>query len=129
MAGSGSQLGKTVEQFVELFSKFTHPNFGICIDTAHIWGAGYSPREFWDELAAAGLAEKVFMIHLNNTSSKKGSFKERHVPLKEGEIPFEELQAFGANMFAFGYPVIEEQASTAEVAATVTVLREAINLV
>ena len=56
MVGSGNQIMSTPEEFVEFFSetKIKYPsiyeNLGICLDTAHAWGAGFSPLEFMEVL-------------------------------------------------------------------------------
>jgi endonuclease IV len=56
--------------------------WGWCIDTAHLWGAGESAVQKYDSmkkwLKKLKHKNKVKMIHLNGSSSAKGSGKDKH---------------------------------------------------
>ncbi len=95
-AGQGTAVGHRFEQIGYLI-KALHAKLpiGVCIDTCHIFAAGYDLRtketvertlhEF-DEVV--GL-EHLFAFHLNDSLKPFGSRVDRHAPLGEGEIGIE----------------------------------------
>ena len=70
---------------------------GVCLDTCHIWDAGYDiagdldgvVREF-DQVI--GL-DRLKAIHLNDSLNPCGAHKDRHARIGEGRIGFEALSA------------------------------------
>jgi len=87
---------------------------GVCLDTAHAWAAGYdlsTPEGL--EQAMAELCEhvgmdKVKVIHVNDTSTPRGSHRDRHSHLGEGCISAEGFRAFLSYPWPEGIPVILE---------------------
>lgn len=61
----------------------------ICVDTCHVFAAGYNPIEFILYLESAGVP--IALIHYNDSKCKKGSKKDRHAPIGHGYIGFEPL--------------------------------------
>ena len=66
--------------------------YGYCLDTAHLWGAGYDvgSEEGADDLlarfdAAVGI-ERLRMVHVNDSRSDLGSRSDRHEHLGAGRI-------------------------------------------
>lgn len=97
MCGSGSQSMVIPEDYIHLKELCDLPQLSLCIDTAHIYGGGYTPIEFVKSLYEAHLLDTLRVIHFNNTLSIKGSNKERHALLEEGKLTlgdFEELLIF-----------------------------------
>lgn len=99
MAGQGCQLGRRLEELSRLLERLGDPyRFGICLDTAHLWAAGYpiaTPegyRAFVAELERQGLADRVWAIHLNDSAAPFGSRRDRHEHLGRGTLG---LSAFG----------------------------------
>jgi deoxyribonuclease-4 len=74
--------------------------FGFCLDTAHLWGAGYRVDTAGgvDELLAAFDAEvgieRLRMVHLNDSRSAAGSGSDRHEHLGGGRIGTDGLARF-----------------------------------
>ncbi|MBF6589901.1 MAG: TIM barrel protein, partial [Ktedonobacterales bacterium] len=73
---------------------------GVCLDTAHLWGAGFdigTPEGAERTLAEAdsvlGL-ERVPVLHVNDARAGRGSHRDLHARLGEGEIGLEGLAAF-----------------------------------
>jgi len=67
-------------------------HIGICLDTAHAWGAGYNlarPRGQEEMLAefdrVLGL-DRLALIHLNDSLVPLGSLRDRHGPIGLGQI-------------------------------------------
>lgn len=99
-AGQGSTLGCTFEELAYIMDRAAQKvPLGVCIDTCHIFAAGYDIRtpEAWDETlkqfdATVGL-DHLYAFHLNDSMKGLGSRVDRHRPLGEGEI--------GAECFKF----------------------------
>lgn len=92
-AGQGSGLGHSFEQLAAVRAGAGAPErIGFCLDTAHVFAAGYDLR---DEAALAatltavddilGLSD-LDLIHLNDARKPLGSRVDRHAPLGEGHI-------------------------------------------
>ncbi len=95
MAGQGTVVGGDLAHFTQILDKAGwHKRIGICVDTCHVFAAGYDLRSsdaYW-RLAAAldrhvGLS-RVRCWHLNDSKAARGSRVDRHAHLGEGEIGF-----------------------------------------
>lgn len=95
-AGQGSSVGWRFEHLGYLVDRL-HKKIpiGVCIDTCHIFVAGYDIRtkKGWDETLAefdkiVGL-KHLYAFHLNDSMKPFASRKDRHAPLGEGEIGIE----------------------------------------
>lgn len=90
MAGSGSELGHNLEQLAEVLAKVEDNScLGVCLDTAHLFGAGYDVRDWsniWAQITATIGSEKVKVLHLNDSACTLNSKKDRHAGLGLGEI-------------------------------------------
>ena len=83
MAGKGSEVGGRFEQLraiIDLVELQAH--IGVCLDTCHIWDAGYDIAGDLDGVLAEfdrviGL-ERLHAVHLNNSLNPCGSHKDRH---------------------------------------------------
>jgi deoxyribonuclease-4 len=94
MAGAGSEVGYTFEQLYDIMDGTGMPEkFGVCIDTCHLFGAGYDVVMGLDEVLAEfdsilGLG-KIKAVHLNDSKFPLASRKDRHANLGEGELGME----------------------------------------
>lgn len=93
MAGQGSSVGHKFEHLSYIIKqvKGSIP-IGVCIDTCHIFAAGYDIRtkEAWDTTLkefdrVIGL-KHLYAFHLNDSMKPLGSRRDRHAHLGEGEI-------------------------------------------
>lgn len=97
MAGKGSELGGRFEELREILDRVHVPEkAGICLDTCHVWDAGYDIVDRLDEVFAEfdriiGL-DRLKVIHVNDSKGERGCRKDRHARLGEGHIGRE---AFG----------------------------------
>jgi deoxyribonuclease-4 len=98
-AGQGTALGYQLEQLAWLIENVkSETRFGICLDTAHLFAAGYNirTREGYD--ATFDQVEKLFGknrllgLHLNDSKKPLGSRVDRHDHLGAGEIGFDCFQ-------------------------------------
>jgi len=105
-SGGGDNLGSTIEELARILETSAalsgdHAEpLAFCLDTAHLWGAGYdvaNPEavvtliDRFDELL--GL-DRLALVHLNDSRSLRGSKNDRHEHLGAGEIGPAGLGAF-----------------------------------
>jgi deoxyribonuclease IV len=105
-AGQGQSLVKRLEDLNNYFEALEwHPKVGICLDTCHVFAAGHDIKSKGgmsatiDLLVEVAGAERIQLIHANDSMDVLGSLKDRHQNLGDGEIgskPFAELLAHPA---------------------------------
>ena len=99
MAGKGSEVGRTFSELRAILDgvELAETHMGVCLDTCHIWDAGYDIAANLDGVLeefdqVIGL-EKLKAVHLNDSKNPCGSHKDRHARIGEGCIGFEALSA------------------------------------
>ncbi|HEX7473760.1 MAG TPA: deoxyribonuclease IV [Candidatus Limnocylindrales bacterium] len=96
-AGGGGGVGTTAEELEAVLEAATRhgadpARVGLCLDTAHLWGAGHRISDaegvdaLVDELDRRVGIGRVVMMHLNDSKSALGSRLDRHEHLGAGEI-------------------------------------------
>ncbi len=96
MSGKGSEIGKSFEEIRAMLDRITLcEKVGVCLDTCHVWDAGYDIRDDLDGVLAEfdrviGLS-KLYAIHLNDSLNPLGAKKDRHAMIGEGHIGKEAL--------------------------------------
>jgi len=103
-AGQGSTVGATFEELAFLVDQLKdHIPIGVCIDTCHIFAAGYDIRtpKAWQVTLnhfdqTVGLPH-LHALHLNDSLCDLGSRKDRHASLGEGKIGLACFQALMEN--------------------------------
>ena len=95
-AGQGSCLGCTFEEIGRIIDLVDdRKRVGICVDTCHIFAAGYDirTRDGWertvDEIEEHVGVDKVGAFHLNDSKKPLGSRVDRHENIGEGQIGVE----------------------------------------
>ncbi len=95
-AGQGTSLGCRFEHLARLFELIPYPErLGVCVDTCHIFAAGYDIRT--PETYAATFAEFgrivglewIKMFHLNDSQKELGSRVDRHDHIGKGCLGIE----------------------------------------
>ncbi|MEE6260593.1 deoxyribonuclease IV [Plantactinospora sonchi] len=114
-AGGGRSLASRVEHLGPYLDAVDrHPWLGVCFDTCHAWAAGHDlareggMTEALDALVTAVGAERLWLLHANDSRDPCGSTRDRHETIGKGaigEAPFAELLAHPATA---GVPVIVE---------------------
>lgn len=113
MAGKGSEIGRNFEEIRELLDRVEYPEkFGVCLDTCHIWDAGYDIAGHLDEVLqefdyTIGL-DRLCAVHLNDSKNVCGAHKDRHEKLGQGEIGPDALKAVVQHPALQGKPFILE---------------------
>ncbi len=96
MSGKGSEIGREFEELREIMDRVEHRHLlGVCLDTCHVWDAGYDIAGDLDGVLAhfdriIGL-EHLHAIHLNDSMNPLGSRKDRHATIGEGRIGLDAL--------------------------------------
>jgi deoxyribonuclease-4 len=101
MAGQGSNLGRDFEQLAWLLENTDQgERLGVCIDSCHLYAAGYDIRtsSVYEELMVAfdlviGL-DRLKVVHLNDSVHELGSQLDRHTHIGEGTIGLEGFRHF-----------------------------------
>ena len=106
-AGSGTKLGGDFEHLAAVLDRCAH-DLDVCLDTAHAWAAGYDlgSEEGVDETVAefddvVGL-EHLRCIHLNDSKHGRGTNRDEHAHVGEGEIGVEGMRA------VLNYPALRD---------------------
>jgi deoxyribonuclease-4 len=100
--GGGGKLGARFETIATLLDALPQHSsqLGVCLDTCHLWGAGFdigTEEGVAETLAQADAAfglKRVHVIHLNDSHGALASHRDHHARLGEGTIPPEGLAAF-----------------------------------
>jgi deoxyribonuclease-4 len=95
-AGQGTGLGHRFEQLAGIIAKArTGEQLGVCLDTAHVWAAGYEFRDaesyatMWANFDAAIGLPRLRAIHLNDSRRERGSRVDRHQHIGQGSVGLE----------------------------------------
>ncbi|CAB4662113.1 MAG: deoxyribonuclease IV [Actinobacteria bacterium] len=102
-AGQGQSLVKRLEDLTNYLEALEyHPKVGICLDTCHVFAAGHDiatkggMTQTLDLLVSIAGAERIQLIHANDSMDVCGALKDRHQSIGDGKIgvdPFKELLA------------------------------------
>jgi deoxyribonuclease IV len=100
-AGSGTSLGASFEELAAIIERVDpaqRARVGICLDTCHVYSAGYDLVNDYDGVIARfddvlGL-ERLKVMHLNDSKTPFSSRRDRHELIAEGslgESPFRRI--------------------------------------
>lgn len=98
MSGKGTEIGRNFQEVAAILERVElQDHVGVCLDTCHIWDAGYDIVSHLDDVIAEfndiiGL-DRLKAIHLNDSMNPRSSHKDRHACIGEGEIGLEALVA------------------------------------
>jgi len=95
-AGQGTNLGYTFEQLAAIIDRVEDKErMGICLDTCHVFAAGYPMQEKRDFKAMVRDFNKILglkrlqIIHMNDSKKPLGSKVDRHEHIGKGELGLE----------------------------------------
>lgn len=134
MAGKGSEVGGRFEQLRAIIDRTElSDKLGVCLDTCHVWDAGYDIVNDLDGVLTAfdkavGL-DRLKAVHLNNSKNPLGTPKDRHARLTEGLLPLDAIKRIVNHPVLEKLPFIletpqEDNAGYAEEIALVRSLRD-----
>src|SRR4051812_21924921 len=113
-AGQGSSLGYKLEHLACIIEKVKKPKrLGVCLDTAHLFAAGYDFRgrkygKFMKELEGKLGREHVKVLHVNDSKKGLGSRVDRHDHIGHGLIGLEGFKGLVRDSFFDSIPKILE---------------------
>ena len=95
-----------------LSGEYIRSKLGVCLDTCHVWDAGYDIVNNLDGVLAEfdrviGL-EKLYAVHINDSKNECGARKDRHEKLGLGKIGEEALRRVVQHPLLQGLPFILE---------------------
>ena len=91
-AGQGDTVGHLMEEIGEILNIIDNEEVGVCIDTAHLFGAGYDVRneealsDTLEEIESSFGLERVKLLHGNDSKVDLGERKDRHELIGKGKI-------------------------------------------
>jgi deoxyribonuclease-4 len=93
VAGQGTTVGRSFSELRDILAKLNQPErFGICIDTAHVFAAGYDLgsedgwEKTWAEYEQVLGLDTLSAFHVNDSKVPLGSNVDRHALIGRGHI-------------------------------------------
>jgi deoxyribonuclease IV len=114
-AGSPQLLGLDFDETAELIERTGGPKrLGLCIDSCHLHATGYDVRtvdgmkDLVDEIDAKVGLKQLKLLHVNDSRDPRGSNRDRHAPIPNGEIGRAGMRAFLGERRLQGLPAVLE---------------------
>lgn len=112
MAGKGSEIGGSFEQLRAIMDMVCSDKIGVCMDTCHVYDAGYDIVNDLDGVLAEfdriiGL-DKLCALHLNDSKNPYSSHKDRHECIGKGSLGLETFRNIVNHPALKGKPMILE---------------------
>jgi deoxyribonuclease-4 len=114
-AGQGRSLCGPVDELDAYLSALDHhPRVGICLDTCHVFAAGEPVDEVGgttdtlDRLVAVAGADRLRLVHANDSKDVRGAAKDRHEKIGQGHIGLQAFRELLAHPATEGVAVILE---------------------
>jgi deoxyribonuclease-4 len=114
-AGQGRSLCATVADLGPYLDALDrHPRVGVCFDTCHAFAAGEpldepgGTADTLDRLVAVAGADRLRLVHANDSQDGRGSCKDRHAPIGEGRIGVDAFTELLAHPATDGVPLVLE---------------------
>ena len=108
--GAGTELFHELEIFdsmIVTLGKTYGKKIGCCLDTCHIWGAGYGPLDYITRMSDES-KHMIRLIHWNNSKMEKGSRVDRHASINEGKIDPRVLWGIAKWAMQYNIPMVIE---------------------
>lgn len=112
-AGSGTKLGGEFSELAAVLAR-SDQDLEVCLDTAHAFAAGYdlssedTVRETVDAFDDEIGLDRLACIHLNDSKHERGTNKDEHAHLGEGEIGEEGVRAIVSHEALHDLPFVLE---------------------
>lgn len=113
MAGKGTEVGRSFEELraiLDLVELKDH--MGVCLDTCHVYDAGYDIVNQLDEVleefdCVIGL-DRLKAIHMNDSKNPFASHKDRHEKIGEGSLGVKTFETMVKHPKLAGIPIYLE---------------------
>jgi deoxyribonuclease-4 len=93
-AGEKGELCSSRNDLIGFFSALPErvkSRVGLCVDTCHVFSAGYLPDEYIQGLDRTGIQIKLF--HYNDSYYDRNCRRDCHAPVGEGYVGLSSMQA------------------------------------
>jgi deoxyribonuclease-4 len=114
-AGQGTVLGRSFEEISQILEGVRdRTRVGVCLDTCHIFAAGYDIRDAESYAATMGAFDDTVglanlkCLHLNDSKKELGQHVDRHAHIGEGAIGLEGFRSVMNDARLTGLPGILE---------------------
>ena len=114
-AGAGGTLGRTFEELAALIEGAGGgKRLGACLDSCHLFATGYDIRtadalsDVVDEFDLIVGLDRLGSLHVNDSMTKLGANRDRHINLGDGEIGARGCAAFLSEPRFEGLPCVFE---------------------
>ena len=112
MAGKGSEIGGKFEELKAIIDGVGSEQLGVCLDTCHIWDAGYDivndldgVLEEFDRIVGLN---RLCALHLNDSKNPIASHKDRHECIGDGNLGLTTFEKIINHPALAGLPMILE---------------------
>jgi deoxyribonuclease-4 len=113
--GQKNSVGSTLEELRLILDRLdSAKEFGVCIDTCHLFASGYDLHTkedvniIFEKINAVVGLKELKMIHLNDSKGRLGSNLDRHEHIGLGSIGVDGITAFVNHRAIHGLPMIME---------------------
>ncbi len=99
MSGKGTEVGSSFEEIAAILDRVElQDKTGVCLDTCHIYAAGYDIVDHLDDVLESfdktiGLS-RLMAVHLNDSLTPFASRKDRHTNIGQGTIGLDAMVRF-----------------------------------
>jgi deoxyribonuclease-4 len=113
-SGQKNSIGSKIEQIEYILQEMGPKDYGICLDTCHLFASGYDlsdeskSLELIDNLDNSIGLEKLKLFHLNDSKGELGSNLDRHQHIGLGKIGSNGFKALINNKKLCHIPFIME---------------------
>ncbi|WP_159945492.1 MULTISPECIES: deoxyribonuclease IV [unclassified Nocardiopsis] len=115
MAGQGQVLCATIDDLAAYLEVLEwHPRVGVCLDTAHMFAAGHDistvggMRAALDRFGEVVGADRLRIVHCNDSKAPCGSCRDRHENIGAGHIGAEPFGELFRHPVSAGVPLVLE---------------------
>lgn len=113
MAGKGSEVGRSFQELLRILEGCKKGDMlGVCLDTCHVWDAGYDVRDdldgVLDEFDRVIGLDRLKALHLNDSKNERASCKDRHEKIGQGHLGLATFEAVVKNPRLRDLPMILE---------------------
>jgi deoxyribonuclease-4 len=119
-SGQGTELLynlKDLKYFYDMFSIKLKKRIKICIDTCHVFVAGYNlskpnnVKQFFKFINKLFNIKNIILIQFNDAVYHYGSKMDRHAPIGKGKIGINGLSIFAKLAYKYNIPIVLETPS------------------
>ncbi|HHX71198.1 MAG: deoxyribonuclease IV [Miniphocaeibacter sp.] len=112
MSGKGTELGYDFKQLKYIMDNLNYKKVGICMDTCHIFSAGYNIKnkfsyvmEEFDNIIGIN---NIKILHFNDSKTEFNSRKDRHEKIGLGSLGIDTFKSFINYDYFTNIPIILE---------------------